>query len=199
MIGISIGGVLAPLVAQQVPVKGIVVINTVIKPFFEYLLDTRRRQNMLRHVPYDEMERRLRINERCNHSLLIERHKPDEILKVSPDCRDFITYPAPYTYMQQWADINPAEEWKKISVPVLVVYGSSDFVSTIADNPYLVDVINSSHPGHATLQAIANMEHGMTKAASMEESISKPANAVNEFEPAVLDAIKTWLQLQSHP
>ncbi|PWT91912.1 MAG: hypothetical protein C5B55_07315, partial [Blastocatellia bacterium] len=67
LIGISIGGVQAPLVAQEVSVKGIVVINTVIKPFLEYLIDTRRRQNLLARVPYDEMEQRLRTNERCNH------------------------------------------------------------------------------------------------------------------------------------
>jgi len=194
LIGISIGGVHAPLVAQQTPVKGVIVINTVIKPFLEYLIDTRRRQNLLLHIPYDEMERRLRTNERCNHRLLIERQTPEQILKDSPECSDFITYPAPYTYMQQWAALNPVEEWKKVEAPVLVVYGTSDFVSTIADNPYMVDVINSFHPGHATLKAIPNMEHGMTKAASMEESINKPATTPSEFEPTVLEAIKTWLQ-----
>jgi len=197
LMGISIGGVHAPLAAQQVPVKGLIVINTVIKPFLEYLMDTRRRQHLLRHTPYDEMERRLRANERCNHRLLIELQTPEQVVKDSAECGDFITYPAPYTYMQQWAVLNPAEEWKKVDAPVLVVYGTADFVSTIADDPYLVDVINSFHPGHATLKEIPNMEHGLTKAASMEVSLNKPANAAVEFEPAVLEAIKTWLRSQT--
>jgi hypothetical protein len=197
IIGISIGGVQAPLIAQQVPVKGIVVINTVIKPFLEYLTDTRRRQNLLRHVPFDEMETRLRLNERCNHRLLIERQTADEILNDSPNCRDFITYPAAYTYMQQWAQLNLVAEWKKVVSPVLVVYGTSDYVSTIADDPYLADVINSFHPGSAALRSIPNMEHGMTKAPSMEASANKPAGTVNEFEPAILDAIKDWLRQRS--
>jgi len=199
LMGISIGGVHAPLVAQQVPVKGIIVINTVIKPFLEYLIDTRRRQHLLRHTPYDEMDRRLRANERCNHRLLIERQTPEQILKDSPDCADFITYPAPYTYMQQWAALNPAEEWKKVDAPVLVIYGTSDFVSTIADDPYMVDVINSFHAGHATLKEIQNMEHGLTRAASMEASLNKPATAPAEFEPAVLEAIEAWLKGQTAP
>src|SRR5205085_8652783 len=50
VVGLSIGGVEAPLVAEQVPVKGLVVINTVAKPFLEYLTDTRRRQHLLRHT-----------------------------------------------------------------------------------------------------------------------------------------------------
>jgi pimeloyl-ACP methyl ester carboxylesterase len=201
LMGISIGGVQAPLIAQQVRVKGIVVVNTVIKPFLEYLIDTRRRQNLLKHVAYDEMERRLRANERCNHRLLIERETSDQILKDTPECGDFISYPAPNSYLQQWAALNLAEEWKKVEAPVLVVYGTSDFVSTIADDPYMVDVINSFHPGYASLRAIPNMEHGLTKAPSMEASISRPAGAPREFEPAVLEAIKEWLQQQTnaHP
>ena len=197
LVGISIGGVQAPLIAEESSIKGIVVINTVIKPLLEYLIDTRRRQNVLAHVPYDEIERKLRMNERCNHRLLIEKQSFDDVVKDSPECRDYITYPAPYTYMQQWAAINPAEEWKKVSVPVLIVYGSADFVSTIADDPYMADVINSFHPGHATLKMIPNMDHAMYKAASMEQSMNWPPNSPREFEPTVLEAIKSWLERSS--
>jgi uncharacterized protein len=195
VVGLSIGGVEAPLVAQQVPVRGLVVINTVAKPFLEYLADTRRRQHLLRHTPYDEMERRLRLDEQCNHRLLVERETPEQLLKEMPDCGEYISYPAPYTYMQQWAALNLAEEWKKVDVPVLVVYGTTDYVSTIADDPYLADIVNSFHPGRATLKAIPNMDHYLTKAASMEESMKQAAGG--EFEPAVLDAVRDWLTQQA--
>lgn len=197
VVGISIGGVEAPLIAEQVPVKGLVVINTVGKPFLEYLIDTRRRQYLLRHLPYDEMERRLRLNEQCNHRLLVERETPEQVLKENAACKDFVEYPAPYTFMQQWAAVSPAEEWKKVDAPVLVVYGTSDYVSTVADDPYLADIINSFHPGRATLKAIPDMDHFMTRASSMEESMNRAAGARVEFEPAILDAIKEWLQRQS--
>jgi pimeloyl-ACP methyl ester carboxylesterase len=197
LIGLSIGGVQAPLIAEQIPVKGIVVVNTVIKPFLEYLIDTRRRQNLLAHVPYDEMDRRARLNELCNHRLLIEKQSFESVVKESPDCRDYITYPAAYTYMQQWAALNPAAEWKKVSAPVLIVYGAADFVSSIADDPYMADVINSFHPGHATLKMIPNMDHPMYQAQSMEQSLNWPANIAREFQPAVLAAITSWLQQQT--
>jgi pimeloyl-ACP methyl ester carboxylesterase len=197
LVGLSIGGVHAPIIAAEIPVKGIVVINTVIKPFLEYLIDTRRRQNLLAHVAYDEMDRRARINERCNHRMMIEQQSFDTIVKDSPECRDYITYPASDRYMQQWAALNPAEEWKKITAPVLIVYGTADFVSTIADDPLMAKVIDSFHPGHATIKAIPNMDHTMYRAASMEESMNRPATAAKEFEPAVLEAIKSWLQQQT--
>ena len=194
IIGLSIGGVEAPLVAEQLPVKGLVVINTVAKPFLEYLTDTRRRQNLLRHIPFDEMERRLRLNEQCNQRLLIERQTPEQLLKEMPACGDFIAYPAPYTYMQQWAALNLAEEWKKVDAPVLVVYGTSDYISTIADDPYLADIINGFHPGRATLKAVPGMDHYLTKASSMEESMKRTTGLYGEFEPIVLDVVRDWLE-----
>jgi dienelactone hydrolase len=193
LVGISIGGVQAPLVAGEHGVKGIVVVNTIAKPLFEYLLDTRRRQNLLAHVPYDEMERKLRINERCNHRLLVDKQPFDEIVKASPECRDFVTFPASSAYMQQWADVTPAAAWTKVEAPVLVVYGSSDYVSTIADDPYLADLIDAGHPGRATLKEIPAMDHGMSKAASMAAAMSRPAGTPEDFEPAVLEAIRSWL------
>jgi uncharacterized protein len=197
IVGLSIGGVEAPLVAQQMPAKGLVVINTVAKPFLEYLADTRRRQSLLRRTPYDEMERRLRLNEQCNHRLLVERETPEQLLKEIPSCADFVEYPAPYTYMQQWAALNLAEEWKRVDAPVLVLYGTSDYISTVADDPYLADLINSFHPGRATLKAVPGMDHYLTKAASMEESMKRTTGIYGEFEPAVLDAVREWLTQQS--
>lgn len=193
LVGLSVGGVEAPLVAQQVPVKGLIVINTVAKSFLEYLSDTRRRQNLLRHTPFDELERRLRLNEQCNHRLLIERQAPTQLLKDIPACNDYIAYPAPYTFMQQWAALNLAEEWKKVDAPVLVIYGTSDYISTIADDAYLAEIIDGFHPGRATLSAIPNMDHYMIKASSMEESMNRPAGAPAQFEPKLIDVIKEWL------
>jgi pimeloyl-ACP methyl ester carboxylesterase len=198
ILGLSVGGIEAPLVAQQAPVRGLVVVNTVAKPFLEYLMDTRRRQLTLGHVADDEMEQRLALNELCNHRLLIEKQSPDEVTKARLDCGDLIAYPAPYTYMQQWAALNPAAEWKKVDAPVLVVYGESDYVSTVADDPYLAALIDSFHPKHATLQAIPGMDHNLTRAASMEESLAHDqAGTPEEFDPAVLDAIQAWLLRQA--
>jgi hypothetical protein len=196
LLGLSIGGVEAALVARRELVRGVVVVNTVAKPFLEYLLETRRRQLQLRHVPYDEIDRRLRENELCNHRLLIEKEPAEELVKRLPSCREHVDYPAPVTFMRQWAAIDPAAEWKEVSAPVLIVYGLSDFVATTGDHPYLDAVLNSFHPGQATLKPIAGMDHYLTRAASMEESITRPAGTPGEFDSDVVDAIASWLRTQ---
>jgi pimeloyl-ACP methyl ester carboxylesterase len=193
LIGLSIGGVEAPLVAGAAHVRGIVVVNTVAKPFFEYLLDTRRRQMGLRHVPPDEIDRRMRLDELCNHRLLIERQTPETVLDAVPGCADHIEYPAPFTYMQEWAALNPADAWKQVDVPVLILYGTSDYVSTIADDPLLADLINGFHAARATLRPISGMDHDMGQAPSMQASAAEPG-ARRDFAPAALAEISGWLQ-----
>jgi hypothetical protein len=37
------------------------------------------------------------------------------------------------------------------------------------------------------------MDHYLAKASSMEESITRSAGILGEFEPAVLDVVREWL------
>jgi hypothetical protein len=197
VMGLSVGGVEAPIVAREAPVKGIVVLNTVAKPFLEYLLETRRRQGVLRGTPYDELDNRMRTNERCNHRLLVEREAPEEIVRKEPGCKDWIAYPAPYSYMRQWASVNPGEAWKPVEAPVLVVSGQYDHVAMTDDSPYLRDMINSFHAGHATFASIPDMDHYLSRVRSMPESLASTAGTSGEFQGALLDAVRGWLERES--
>ncbi len=197
LLGLSIGGVEAPIVAQRVPVQGLVVVNTVAKTFLEYLLQTRRRQGELKDVPYDVLERHLRLNELCNHELLVDGRAPEAILAARPDCKDYITYPAPYTFMRQWAALDLAAEWKRVDAPVLIVQGESDYVATVSDAPLLRDIIESFHPGRATLAMIPGMDHTLTVRGSMKESIAATDGALGAFQPRVLETIRDWVARQS--
>ena len=191
LLGLSIGGVEAPLVAALEPVRAIIVVNTVAKPFLEYLLDTRRRQLSLAHIPVEEIDRRMRIEAECNSELLTRKRTPDMILASRSECAEPIAFPAPFTFVQQWADVSPAAAWKAVNEPVLVVYGTSDFVATVADQPDLAAMINAFHPGNASVEAIAGMDHTLSKAATMEESFNR--KGAGEFAPAIVTAIGEWL------
>jgi pimeloyl-ACP methyl ester carboxylesterase len=194
VMGLSIGGVEAPLVASQERVKGLVVVNTVAKPLIEYLLEIRRKQMALRHEPFDAIDRAMRLDELCNHRLLIEKQSVDHIVSEIAACREHIEYPAPSSFMQQWAALDIAGLWKEIATPVLIVYGTSDFIAGVDDQPYLAAMIDSFHPGQATLQPIPGMDHYLTKAVSMEASMAGKRGVSGEFEPAALEAIGNWIQ-----
>jgi len=196
VLGLSIGGVEAPTVAQGGGVRGVVVVNTVARPFLEYLLETIRRQDRLHHMPFDELDRHMRLVERCNHEALIEGRT--DVVRASPPCADHLSYPAPLSFMRQWAAIDPAAEWKKVAAPVLIVHGGKDFVATgDTDGPLLRDIVEAFHPGNATLVLIPTMDHYMGHEETMEASLAKTSGPFGAFEPAVLDVVRGWLERQA--
>ncbi len=196
LFGLSIGGVDAPLVAKEVPVKGVVVAETIGKSWYEYELVNLRRQLLLRGRPYDEVERVVRRKEYCNHRLYVEGETPEQIAKDAPDCAQLPgEMLAPYTYMRQLVGLNLAEAWKSVEAPVLVVYGTSDFLTSLDEHQYLVDLINSFHRGRATLATIEQMDHFLARAGTMRDSMRRMEDeqARDEFQPAILERVRDWL------
>jgi pimeloyl-ACP methyl ester carboxylesterase len=198
LFGLSIGGVVSPLVAKEVPVKALIVAETVSKSWYEYELVNLRRQLLLRGRPYDEVERLVRRKQYCNQRLYLDGETPEQIAKDAPDCAQLpIQPPAPYTYMRQVAGLNLAETWKAIDAPALVIYGTSDFLTSLDEHQYLVDLINSFHKGRATLAVIDQMDHFLARATTMRESMqrSEDEQAQDEFQPAILERISKWLDV----
>jgi pimeloyl-ACP methyl ester carboxylesterase len=196
LFGLSIGGLDAPLVAREVPVKGVVVAETIGKSWYEYELVNLRRQLLLRGRPYDEVERMVRRKEYCNHRLYVEGETPEQIAKDAPDCAQLPSQPpAPYTYLRQVVSLNLAESWKAVDAPVLVIYGTSDFLTSLDEHQYLVDLINSFHKGQATLATIEQMDHFLARAGTMRESMQRMGDeqARDEFQPAILERVRAWL------
>jgi pimeloyl-ACP methyl ester carboxylesterase len=60
--------------------------------------------------------------------------------------------------------------WKKIDAPVLIFYGTADFVTDDSQHQYLRDMINSFHKGNATYVRIEGMDHGLTLAGTARAS-----------------------------
>lgn len=59
-VGVSMGGIQAPLIAETTPLKGIVTWGTVVMPWYDYLLASFRHRLVLEHTPGAEIERTMR-------------------------------------------------------------------------------------------------------------------------------------------
>jgi pimeloyl-ACP methyl ester carboxylesterase len=191
----SIGPLEGVLVAQKFPVRGFIAAETIGRSWFEYELENVRRQLFILGHPYDEADRTVRIMERCQHRFFVEKQTPEQILKSSPECKDAVnTFGVSYTYLQQIADLDLAVEWKKVDVPVLVTYGTSDPATWAEENRYLVDMINSFHPGRASYIEFSGMGHGLdlvpTKRAWLE-NIRKHEHG--PFDQEFLKQVADWL------
>jgi len=167
----SIGPLVAARIASEHPVRGIVVAETIGTSWLEYDLTNVRRQLLLSGVPYDEVDRRVRHHEVCAHRYYIEKQTPEQIVAADKSCAGDVEAPAPHTYMQQVGSLDLAPLWKKIDAPVLIVYGTADFVTDAYQHHYLRDMINAFHPGRATYVEIEGMDHGLVLAGSQKASL----------------------------
>lgn len=196
----SIGPLEGVLVMQKLSFspRGFLAIETIGKTWMEYTLENARRQLPLLGMPSDKADQYVRLTELCQHRFLIDKRTPEQVVQEKPECKDQVNFPASYTYMQQIADLDLAVEWKKVDVPVLVTYGTSDPTTSADDAHYLVEMINSFHPGRAEYMEFAGMGHGLDLSPSPRawlESIRKQEHG--KFDSEFLARIASWMEKES--
>jgi dienelactone hydrolase len=137
LLGISLGGVFAPVVASETPVRGIVVYGTLAIPPAGY-----------------------------------------------PGRSD--------RFFREFASVDVAAAWSAVNARVLVLRGEFDETARAADHARIAALVNARHPGAATYEELAGLDHGWTRHDTMEES---RGNAGRGEQVATLpDAILDFLQ-----
>ncbi len=158
----------------------------------EYTLENVRRQRALAGLPLDEVDVAVRDAELCAHHFFVQHERPQQVEAIGPACARMLRGfgDVPYTYMQEIGDLSLARQWKQADIPVLVIYGTSDFLTSADESRYLVELINSFHPGRATYAEVPGMAHGFTVYASQKEFMTdkKP----HPYSRKVLDLILGW-------
>ncbi|MBU0508739.1 alpha/beta fold hydrolase [bacterium] len=194
LLGHSMGGVVAPVLANQVPVQGIVAIATSGIWWVEYELINQRRQLLLAGTTPDSIEIAAREKELAMHLLLIEKKTPDEILKDHPELSDELQYPTHYTFIQDLADLNLGREWMNVTCKTLFVYGGADFVTDRGEHLYAVNLMNNLHPGIARFVEVPNMDHFFTRIESQRASFDNliAGRPNREFSQEVIPVVGGW-------
>lgn len=193
LLGHSIGGIIAPVLANEYPVAAVIAIATVGTNWFEYELENSRRQRLLRGEDYVELERSLHEKEQALHELLIARRSPAAILSDNPEWAAYLDYPVHHSYMQQLAVLNLAELWRGVEAPVVLMYGTSDFVTSAAEHQYAADVINFYHPGQANYVEIPELDHYFRRAPDQRASQRNEITA--EFHELARSQIVSWAKM----
>ncbi|UOG76450.1 PDZ domain-containing protein [Hymenobacter tibetensis] len=194
--GFSIGGIMAPVVAEGEPVRGVVVYGTASRSFIEYALQNKRNQSQLRQLPYDSINNLMRTYTAALHLLLTEKQAPAQVLARYPNAKQLISFPQHYSYIQQWQDVNLAAAWQKLNTHVLALRGEADYISYNEDHQLLVDVVNQQHPGWATFQLLPNVDHGFAKVKTQQESMRLADAPDPERNFEFMTVILRWLDSQ---
>lgn len=195
LFGHSIGTLMTPRIANESAVAGVIIAEGVGRNWFEYELENLRRQLELAGEPADKIDVQMASKEICMHRLLVDKEGEEAIERTMPDCREHNTYPAPASYMQQAAALNVAEPWMRYSLPLLVIYGTADFVTEKSDHERIAAIVNAAHPGLATLKLVPGMDHHFDKAGTEQEAydLRVKRGGTAPYDEDLSAAVLDWL------
>jgi hypothetical protein len=198
LLGHSIGGIADPLVAEQVSVRGIIAVATVVQPWLDYEIENSRRQLRLSGLSGDALETAVATKERCTRRLLLERRPREQILAEEPGCAAFIRYPASDRYLQQVAALELRQIWARVGATVLALYPGADFVSALHDHEEIAAIVNRVHPGWAAVEVLPETDHQLQRVSSMEKSfrIATQGAPPQPFNENTIEVIGNWLGRQ---
>jgi pimeloyl-ACP methyl ester carboxylesterase len=172
LLGGSIGGALAPILASEQPegIAGVIAVGGYTLTWYEHMLDIERRRLTLSGSKPAEVNAAMRGFAQFYTDYLIGRRTPGEVLAARPDLRPLwydepghqYGRPAAYYHAVQQLDVEGA--WAKVAelgIPALVVRGDYDWIMGPAEAERPVEIVNAIRPGLAKLVLLPKTDHGL--------------------------------------
>jgi pimeloyl-ACP methyl ester carboxylesterase len=202
--GHSMGGVMAPLLATEVPVRGIIVYGTIARTWTEYWLENVRRQLELAGAEPSAIDRDVRAEAALATYLYAEKKSPKEIIERFPDFRERLErtitedryfFDRSLIFFRQLAEKNLGAAWESFEGHVLAIWGKQDYVSNQDDHALIARIVNRDHPDHGTFVAMDGIDHGFNRASSQRESFERSqSQQPAEFNPKLIEVCRNWVQ-----
>ena len=192
LFGHSMGGVIAPIVSRQTPVKGIIAYGTIGSTFIDYLNKTRRTIAQAYNMPPDTADLYVKDYCECAAYYFVEKMSTLQATSKKADCKDYLSvfdYRS-RTYNDEMYSVNIPAEWKTFSGNALLIWGSGDYISSKDDHQLVTDAVNYFHPGHAQFVILPNTTHGMLYATDFVQARTNPG----AYNPEVGNTVLQWLQ-----
>lgn len=204
--GHSMGGCHAPIVAREIPVKGIITYGTVSDSWLEWEIKASRFQGLLGGEDPSVIDKKVRQIVTFYSALYNDKKPVEQIRKEHPELETLIKESVrdgdmlsvrSIKYMVELNDHNFSDHWSKIgNAKVLALFGENDFVSLEADQTQIPLVVNRIKAGQATFQRVKESDHGFAKTTSMEDSLKKFGQPGAEFNPEVVRVVREWIVRQ---
>ncbi|MEL7531156.1 MAG: alpha/beta fold hydrolase [Bacteroidota bacterium] len=212
LLGLSMGGVWAPWMASQEPVKGLIAYGTISRPFNEYLLENFRRQAILAGTDFAEIETNMKSDARLYHYMFEEGLTPSQTIEQYPELAARIQQISAdpdgeaavhlfanrsYQFHQQLQQLNVSQAWSKVDAKVLAVWGQGDYVSNQADHTLIRDIVNYYHPGQAEYAEI-DANHWFEQTPDMQTAYAaRQSNQAMTINQEVFALFIDWINKQS--
>lgn len=191
IIGHSMGGLFAPLIAKRTTVQRIVAYGTIGSNFMEYLAKTRR--TIAEAYGWDAERTDAFIKDFCECAgwYFADKLTTAQAAAKKADCQEYVGVfdLRSRTYNDELYALNIPSAWKGFRGWTLLLWGEADYISAKHDHELLRDMIQKDAPGSVTFQVIADADHGMHQANDFQAAVAGPG----PYQPAVGRAIMDWM------
>ena len=209
--GHSMGGVHAPLIAQEYHPKGVIAYGTIHETWVEYLIKMIRYQNPF----FDNNPITTDESSRTAYALLYEHYflgKSSKELAENPKYKTLLEDHYEFDGTNQilsrhedyWREINAhnlSAAWINSNSYVLSLYGEAD-LAAIDEQSHreIARLVNEKHPGAATYQMIPETDHSFIKVGKKEDKVKLYQSPkyrdylTNQFNYDIISIMDEWMK-----
>lgn len=197
LFGGSIGGALAPVLAQDFNPRGLIVSGGFSRTWYEHILGHERRRLTLSGKPPAEVNAAMKSFAELYALVLLEGQTPAQAIAARPPLGN-VWYDAPahqfgrpIRYYQQVQALDVEGAWARVQVPTLVLWGEYDWIMGRDDQERIVAILGARDPTLATYIVRRGMNHHFDAFASPREAF---AEENGKFDDGAAQAIVEWLR-----
>lgn len=197
--GHSTGGMMASLIAQKRKTSGLITSCTIGRTFYERMVETLRIQGEFAGDSAIEIDKGIKDFLFLTISIA-QGESLDKIVEQSPPLARFINYnnrimdDRTEEYWRQQLNLNVSEVYSKVTEPVLIIYGLSDYLTQLKCHEHIRDVLIDAGNKDVQLKTFPNLDHGYCYAKDKKTSYQNYQSRSFEYNPVATEAITQWLK-----
>jgi hypothetical protein len=200
VLGMSLGGALAPLVAEGADVRGLIVYGTPSRRWSACLADTARRQLALAGLAGDALDREAERAARLYDLVLRAGASPDAITRDHPDlagCRAMADLSPRHLhgralhYFRALERVDPEIAWSRVRAPVLALRGEHDFI-VAADDPERIAAWVEAGGGRAEARTLPGLDHDLLRQPDLATSFARRGRG--DPDPSAAREMIAWMR-----
>jgi pimeloyl-ACP methyl ester carboxylesterase len=164
LFGSSVGSMQSVMLANEFPAHAVVASGTFLKSWYEHTLETERRVMEMDGLSFSAIQSRMIKYEELYFDVLVRGKNFKEAVQDKPQLQEVkpaeetSMYGRPIAYYQELQQINVAGQWEKLKVPVMIEYGTADWIMSEEDNDMIVRLLKKQN-ADITYLRVEGMDH----------------------------------------
>lgn len=211
--GHSLGGISAPILAQEFEPKGVVVYGTGLKPWSEYLQDVYIIQEQIMGKDLAVLRESFEKFKPAYYDLFYSSTPIEQLMNDSAHLKAAISVLGynPQTklcaanrslqFHKELNTHNLAKAWKNTKSYVMAAYGEADIAAIHPDDHIAIaNYVNETHPGKGTYLFVPKTNHTFQEVGTMKEFVAMQSNlpayekmAAQHFNYKLFDEVCNWM------